>query len=496
MIEVKYCGILFFLGLSLPLVNSSTDAERLCILEKKMDVLEPVGMSRGLDTSDSDRLAFLEKRMEALDLLCVARAGMERHCLVPEVLNGEASCPKKIPPGSKCAVKCHPGYLPTPGKDTAKCKDDGFWTREMECEIPLVIISGGLVDQGSGDSSVEVLSLYPSQGCDRKLEPMPLSDGASRSLHNMFYLPKYGRIMACNGLTDGYMASCDALTIKTNTWERNSSYPNRGSRGDMGICSWDSMDCSDRHPNPEKGRYAAQGAIIKGKAFILGGMVYDRKGHNPVNTIRYIHEGDKSERMRDLREDYWGGARRRMGKPRAFFCTSEVEDGLLMIGGLSQVKKTSMVENSVQYSSKKSIDGYREDTRALANMTIPRSGHGCAAVTGNFSVLVSGGTQRFGGAALADAEVFSWSSNSWRKIASMNIGRFGHAVINVGNRVFAIGGDDRNNNYMDTIEEYNAKKNTWKIINKKLQKARSNFGFTVVPHSIFDGCVIDKPLTE
>ena len=494
--KMRYLVILLFLCLSLPLATSSTDAERLCVLEKKMDVLEPVGMSRGLATSDSDRIAALERRMDALELLCVARAGMERHCLVPEVLNGEASCPKKMPPGSECSVKCNPGYVPTPGKDKAECKDDGFWTIEMECEIPVVIISGGLVDQGSGDSSVEIVSLFPSQGCDKKLEPMPLVDGVKRTLHNMFYLPRYGRIMACNGLTDKHMASCDALSLKTNTWEQSISYPNRGSRGDMGICAWSDYDCSGRHPYPEKGRYAAQGAIINGRATILGGMVYDKKGHDPVNTIRYMIEGDKSQRMRDLREDYWGGARRRMGKSRAFFCTSEVENGLLLIGGLSRDKKTSVVENSVQFSSKDTLDGYGEDTRMLANMTIPRSGHGCAAVTGNFSVVVTGGTQGFGGTALTDAEVFSWSSNSWRKIASMNVGRFGHAVVNVGNRVFAIGGDDRNNNYMDTIEEYNAKENTWKIINKKLQKARSNFGFTIVPHSIFDGCVIDRPLNE
>merc|ERR1712142_1164689 len=312
--EIKYCFILFFLGLSLSLVTPATDAERLCMLEKKMDVLEPVGMSRGLGSSDSDRIAALERRMDALELLCVARAGMERHCLVPDVLNGKANCPKKMPPGSSCSVWCNTGYLPTPGKDTTECKDDGFWTRDMECEIPLVIISGGLVDQGSGDSSVEVVSLYPSKGCDKKLAPMPLADGVNRTLHNMFYLPRSGRIMACNGLTDKHMASCDALTLKTNIWEQNSSYPNRGSSGDMGICSWSDFDCSDRHPNPEKGHYAAQGAIIDGKAFVLGGMVYDKKGHDPVNTIRSLWEGDKSDRLRDIREDYWRKARRRMEK--------------------------------------------------------------------------------------------------------------------------------------------------------------------------------------
>ena len=52
-----------------------------------MDVLGTAGMKDGLMIGDSDRIAALEKRMEALELLCIARSGMERHCLVPSVLS-------------------------------------------------------------------------------------------------------------------------------------------------------------------------------------------------------------------------------------------------------------------------------------------------------------------------------------------------------------------------------------------------------------------------
>ena len=78
----------------------------------------------------------------------------------------------------------------------------------------------------------------------------------------------------------------------------------------------------------------------------------------------------------------------------------------------------------------------------------------------------------------------------------MPLGMFGHAVLFLGERVFAIGGDDRNQNNMDTIEEYDVRRNTWNIIKQKPKKPRSNFGFTLVPHSIFDGCTIEKPLNE
>jgi len=476
-----------------------------------MNVLEPVGMNTRLVTPDTDRIAALERRMEALELLCIARSGMERHCLMPDVPNGVVSCPKKMPPGSTCSVKCNAGYLPTPGKEAAICQEDGFWNKEMECEIPLVIISGGLIDQGSGDSTMEVISFYPSQGCDKKLSSMPLIGGANRTLHNLFYLPKYGRLLACNGLTDHRKASCDELSLKTNGWMR-SSYPHQGSANEMNMCSFTTCD----HDDKDKGRYAAQGAVIKGKAYIFGGMVYDYNGHNPTKTIRSIIEVDKSTTNRHsiIKGDYWSG-RKRMEKPRAFFCTAEVEDGLLMIGGLSKEKTKSVVEKSVEYTTKDNIGSghwvsggykkdsmillpgtYKTDSKFLSDMSIPRSGHGCTTVGGNYSVLVTGGTQEFGGTALADAEMYSPDSNSWTSIASMNIGRFGHALVAVGDKVFAIGGDDRNNNYMDTIEEYDAKRNTWTITNQKLKKARSNFGFTIVPHSIFDGCVIQKPLNE
>jgi len=497
---MKFSVIVCLLGLSLPLVSSTTDSERLFMLEKRMDVLGPVGMGGGSGTSESDRIAALERRMDALELLCVARAGMERHCLLPDVLNGEASCPKKMPPGSRCSVKCNPGYLPTPGKETTECKDDGFWTREMECEIPLVIISGGLVDQGTGDSSVEVVSLYPSQGCDKKLAPMPLSGGANRTLHNLFYLPRYDRIMACNGLTDKYKASCHTLSLKTNTWMYN-SYTNLGSDAEMQICSW-SDSCP--HPNRDKGRYAAASASINGRPYVLGGMVYDKDGHEPTREIRSFLEEDKDDPYNkqlklmhmNHNKDHWSGGEF-MQKPRAFFCMVEVDAGYMMIGGLSKNKKTSVVEQSVEFNGRGDLGNrYDRKRKFLTDMTIPRSGHGCAALGGNYSVLVTGGTQGFGETALADAEVFSWSSNTWSKIASMNVGRFGHVVVPVGDKVFAIGGDDRNNNYMDTIEEYDMKTNTWKIMGQKLKKARSNFGFIVVPHSIFDGCIIEKPLNE
>jgi len=491
-------------------VLAATDAEKLCILEKKMDVLEPDGIKAELVMKDSDRIAALERRMEALELLCIARSGMERHCLVPSVLNGEAHCPGKLSPGAKCQVMCNPGYMATPGKETTFCKKDGFWTIDMECEIPLVIVSGGIVDSSSGDSSVEVLSLYPSNGCDKKIPDMPLADGSHRTMHNLIYLPHRhhhpDRILACNGMTgkqkaiysydkDKYIASCDEWSLNTNAtnaWKHHTN-PNQGSSGEELICEWSTCN----HPDRKKGRYASEAVNVAGKTYLLGGMVYDGSGHDPSNSARSLYETDM---IGYDYKDYWHNARKSMKRRRAFFCTAKVkEGGVLMIGGLGKNKTGNIVEKSAEFSTLKyswGIGGLK-DISKVTDMNNPRSGHGCTAVPGgNYSVLVTGGTPGFGQTAMANAEMFYWNSNSWRTVASMKQARFGHAVVAVGDRVFAIGGDDRNQNNMDTIEEYDVKKNTWSIIKQKMKKPRSNFGFTLVPHSVVDGCVIEKPLTE
>ena len=75
------------------------------------------------------------------------------------------------------------------------------------------------MDHGnSGDSGVEVLSFYPSSGCDRDISDMPLAEGSARSLHNLVYVPKE-RVLACNGMTSKNEATCDAWSIVNNTWK-------------------------------------------------------------------------------------------------------------------------------------------------------------------------------------------------------------------------------------------------------------------------------------
>ena len=157
---------------------------------------------------------------------------------------------------------------------------------------------------------------------------------------------------------------------------------------------------------------------------------------------------------------------------------------------------TNIVEKSVEFQSDNNYVADLNIAENIADLNTPRSGHGCTTLDSNdVSVLVSGGTKGFdhGVAALNGVEIFNATANEWTEVAPMNTGRFGHAVVTVGDRILAVGGDTKvPSNILDTIEEYDIGSNTWKIIEKRLKKPRANFGFTLVPHSIFEGCVIEE----
>ena len=132
----------------------------------------------------------------------------------------------------------------------------------------------------------------------------------------------------------------------------------------------------------------------------------------------------------------------------------------------------------------------------MAELNTPRSGHSCAVLNQDEqTIIVSGGTKGFGHceAALRGAEILNATANMWVEAAAMKTGRFGHALVMVGDEVIAFGGNTKvPSNFLDSIEEYDSSMNTWKILEKKLKTPRANFGFTLVPHSIFHGCVIHK----
>ena len=89
--------------------------------------------------------------------------------------------------------------------------------------------------------------------------------------------------------------------------------------------------------------------------------------------------------------------------------------------------------------------------------------------------------------------VVSWSNKTWAPVGDMRLGRFGFALVNIGGKVFAVGGDTRegSGHYLDSIELFDPTTQTWSLSQKRLKYPRSNFAFTLVPHSLFPGCRVD-----
>ena len=94
-----------------------------------------------------DRVEKLETTLSNLDQYLMTNYGLIKHCTLPHVANGEESCDKKLSPESECKVVCNSGYIATPGNDKAVCQEGGVWSNELQCEIPLLVISGGTMNQ-------------------------------------------------------------------------------------------------------------------------------------------------------------------------------------------------------------------------------------------------------------------------------------------------------------------------------------------------------------
>ena len=73
------------------------------------------------------------------------------------------------------------------------------------------------------------------------------------------------------------------------------------------------------------------------------------------------------------------------------------------------------------------------------------------------------------------------TSGKWTELAVMNEGRFGHAVVAVGEKIFAVGGDTKVPNIY-SIEEYDISNNIWMRSDVTLKKARANFRWSLIQY--------------
>lgn len=456
---------------------------------------------------------IIDSKLENFEDLMVSRYGLVRRCLPPHVKNGIPLCKKDrnsrvyetdLAPGSICKVICNVGYISTPGREWTRCLDGGVWEVKMNCEIPLVIVSGGFVDsERTADSSVEVISLYNSSGCDISIPDMPVHDNEIRTLHNLLYSPKDPRgVLACNGITKNPLATCDFWGPDTDVWKSNHSYPNVGGLMSrlMRQISKDHEKLKDYqlgkdetdHPERTLSRYAASALNVDEKMYIAGGMVNTKKEHVVVASVRRFNR-DSWDHHKHGR---YPKTTRNMETRRSFFCTVPIYDiGFVAIGGFSGEKmETSgeFVKTSEHWKHSSYSKSGKHFGTSILDMPETRSGLGCTGILmDDLNILVSGGTNDEESLALNSTLMYSVEYGHWIQVGEMNQPRFGHALVTVGDKVAAIGGNERRPDEVTaSIEEYNSVNRTWSYMNLQMKKPRTNFGFTLVPHSIFEGCKI------
>jgi len=427
----------------------------------------------------------IEKQLEDMDALVtriledelVDHYGMIRRCPLPHVDNGEVECSSEDRvPGTTCKALCAPSYRASATSVTCE-KGGRTWSSELRCDkdVPLLVVSGG-----SDSTRVEVINFHNGTGCDLNIPDIPKTQhGEVRLMHNMFYFPGSPfKLLVCNGLSQSSKASCDSWTYGESQWKHH-SYPNidAGSesndqlkaladmsrRMNMGTNAY--YDKAMYHLS-RSGRYAASSFSWDNRHFIVGGMLNEGNSHKPTNGMREYSW--RWKRGRGMRQD------------RALFCIAQYNaTNYVAIGGHS-----GKIEKSVEM-----IQG----SGNIPDMQTARSGHACAGIEEG-KILVAGGassTHRSGGKALKTSEMYSADTNQWERVGDMVYERFGHALVNIGGRIIALGGKEWNPDVtLRNGEEFNLVTKTWSSIGDVMAVPRATFGYALIPHSAIPGCNI------
>ena len=64
---------------------------------------------------------------------------------------------------------------------------------------------------------------------------------------------------------------------------------------------------------------------------------------------------------------------------------------------------------------------------------------------------------------LSRVDCYDPDTNTWSQLPDMNIARFGHSLVSLHGRLYAIGGD-----CVDSVEVFDPNNNMWTVLQKKL----------------------------
>ena len=83
-----------------------------------------------------------------------------------------------------------------------------------------------------------------------------------------------------------------------------------------------------------------------------------------------------------------------------------------------------------------------------------------AAVEWNGTVVVTGGFDPV----TASVEQFNPKTNQWTALPDLQVARFNHALVNIDSCLYAIGGENEDDEPLKSVERYDAASKSWTIV--------------------------------
>merc|ERR1712029_712617 len=86
---------------------------------------------------------------------------------------------------------------------------------------------------------------------------------------------------------------------------------------------------------------------------------------------------------------------------------------------------------------------------------------------------------------MSSVDCYDPETNTWSQMANMNIARFGHSLVSLHGRLYALGGAD-----VDSVEVYDPDNNTWTLLQHKLDGEVAFSGAGLIKKYYLTNCSI------
>jgi len=198
-------------------------------------------------------------------------------------------------------------------------------------------------------------------------------------------------------------------------------------------------------------------------AAVFKGCLVAAGGHNGKSKLKTIEVYDPS--LNEVRKI------KSLSKSRDQHVLVATDEKLFTIGGLGaggdRISSVEQMDMDILGGRWKTIEPINVKRRLFA------------AVTCNNCIYAIGGCSKFGHRETIDksVEMYDINKSKWSFVSSMNVARYEHAACVLGGKIFVVGGKDRNNKVVKTIECYDPTTNAWTIVGETKQEL---FGHAVV----------------